>query len=281
MTTPEKHPKRVLLVGCGQVGTDLGQQLVEAGSQVYALRRNTNELPQAFERLAVDLLQPVAQPLPEVDAMVITLTPSMQDPAGGNGYLVALRHLADALPAVPQRVIFVSSTRVFEGHTDNRSLTEADAVAPVSERGETLVAGEQLAVELFDAHVVRPAGIYGPGREMLIRKVLQQEPINYVRKTNRIHQTDLVRALHMMLQLDTAPAVLHAIDDTPGVLLGDVVEHIATRLKVPPPPASESAEPSGRVLSGQRLATMLGTLTYPTYQHGYDQIIADRETHAQ
>lgn len=281
MTTPPQHTGRVLLVGCGQVGTELGQQLVAAGSQVHALRRNTDDLPQTFEPLAVDLLQPVEQSLPEVDAMVITLTPSMPDPADGKGYLVALRHLADALPTVPPRVIFVSSTRVFEGRTENRPVTETDAVAPVSERGETLVAGEQLVVELFGAHVVRPAGIYGPGREMLIRKVLQQEPVNYARKTNRIHQTDLVRALHVMLQLDTAPAVLHAIDDTPGVLLGDVVEYIAERLNVPPPPATEPAEPSGRVLSGQGLATLLGTLTYPTYRHGYDHIIADRQTHAE
>lgn len=281
MIAPQQNPERVLVVGCGQVGTELGQQLVAAGSRVYALRRNTRELPQTFHRLAVDLLQPVAQPLPKVDAMVITLTPSMQDPAGGNGYLVALRQLYDALPAVPPRVLFVSSTRVFEGHTEDRPLTEADPVAPVSERGETLVAGEQLAVELFDAHVVRPAGIYGPGREMLIRKVLQQQPVNHARKTNRIHQTDLVRALHMMLQLDAAPVMLHAIDDAPGVALGDVVDYIATRLNVSPPPASQPAEPSGRVLSGQRLTTLLGTLTYPTYRQGYDQIIVDRETHSQ
>lgn len=269
-------PERTLLVGCGQVGTQLGEQLVTAGSQVAALRRNPSQLPSTFTRLAVDLLQPVADTLPEFDAMVVTLTPRMQDPAGGNGYLVALQHLAQAMPSIPKRVVFVSSTRVFEGHTAPRPLTEEDPVEPVSQRGETLVAGEQAAVELFGAHIVRPAGIYGPGREMLIRKVLGHEPVQYERQTNRIHQTDLVRALYAMIKLNEPPQVLHASDQAPGAPLGDVVKYIATRLNVAPPPALEPGNSGGRILSGDRLSALVGRLTYPTYREGYDSILDAR-----
>ena len=276
--TQQHPPHRVLLVGCGQLGTELGQRLIADGSQVYGLRRNPSQLPRGIEPVAVDLVQPVPQSLPTVDAMVITLTPSITDPAGGNGYLVALQHLAQALPQVPSRVLFVSSTRVFEGTSTEQIITESDPVTPVSERGETLVAGEQLATQLFNAHIIRPAGIYGPGREMLLRKVLQQQPVQYVRRTNRIHQTDLAHALHKLLTLNTAPTVLHAIDRTPGVLLGDVVKYIADRLNVAPPPPVEPAESSGRMLSGDRLAELVGTLIYPTYKRGYDHLIAARET---
>lgn len=269
---------RVLLAGCGQLGTELGTMLLAEGWHVFGLRRTARQLPAEFSHLEVDLTSPVTQTLPAVDAMVITLTPSIQDPAGGNGYLTALRHLAAALDEIPPRVLFVSSTRVFEGAATDRALTEADPVAPVSERGHTLVAGEQLARELFDAHIVRPAGIYGPGREMLLRKVRQHEPVQYARRTNRIHQTDLARTLQRLLTLDDPPPVLHAIDRTPGVLLGDVVTYIASRLDEEPPPAVEPAETSGRVLSGDRLHHLLGTLSYPTYQHGYDQIITAHET---
>ena len=270
-------PDRTLLVGCGQVGSQLGEQLITAGSQVAALRRNPSQLPSTFTRLAVDLLQPTPDTLPEVDAMVVTLAPTMQDPAGGNGYLVALQHLAQAMPSIPARVVFVSSTRVFEGQTAPRPLAEEDSVAPASQRGETLVAGEHLAVELFGAHIVRPAGIYGPGREMLIRKVFGQKPVQYERQTNRIHQTDLVRALYAMITLDEPPKVVHASDQAPGALLGDVVKYIATRLKVPPPPALEPSNSGGRILSGDRLSTLVGALTYPTYREGYDSIIDARE----
>src|SRR5699024_5217115 len=113
--------------------------------------------------------------------------------------------------------------RVFGGQTASRPPAEEDSVAPASQRGETILAGERMAVDLFGAHIVRPAGIYGPGREMLIRKVFGQKPVQYERQTNRIHQTDLVRALYAMITLDEPPKVVHASDQAPGALLGDVV----------------------------------------------------------
>src|SRR5699024_4881840 len=75
-------PDRTLLVGCGQVGSQLGEQLITAGSQVAALRRNPSQLPSTFTRLAVDLLQPTPDTLPEVDAMVVTFATTMPDPGG-------------------------------------------------------------------------------------------------------------------------------------------------------------------------------------------------------
>src|SRR5690606_14907224 len=102
----------------------------------------------------------------------ITLTPALTAPGVPDGYLAALRNLAAALPRIPQRVLLVSSTRVFEGRPGERTLTEEDPPAPASARAETLLAGERLATELFGAHIVRPAGIYGPGRERLLRIVL-------------------------------------------------------------------------------------------------------------
>lgn len=266
----------VLIVGCGKVGSRLGDQLVQAGTQVFALRRETQGLPSAFTTLAIDLLEPIRKELPAVDSMVITLTPGMHDSVGNSGYLTALRHLAQALPNVPPRVVFVSSTRVFEGHTEDCLLTERDDVAPVSQRGQILVDGERLAAELFNAHIVRPAGIYGPGRDMLLRKVFQQEPVQHAKRTNRIHEADLVRALHYMLTPDAPPTVVHAVDRAPGSLLGDVVTHIADRLGVAPPPAGQPTKTSGRTLSGGLLGDLLGSLEYPTYVEGYDQILKAR-----
>lgn len=271
-------PQSVLLVGCGKVGTRLGQQLVQTGADVFALRRDTDSLPSTFTTLAIDLLEPIQQTLPYVDAMVITLTPGMQDAAGNSGYLTALQHVAQALSSIPPRVIFVSSTRVFEGYAADHIVTEDDPPVPGSQRGETLVEGEQLATELFDAHIVRPAGIYGPGRQMLLRKVQQHEPVQYARRTNRIHETDLVNALHYMLTADTPPAVLHAVDQAPATLAGDIVTHLADRLGVEPPPAIEPAETSGKTLSGALLTNLLGTLEYPTFVEGYDQML-ERVTH--
>jgi nucleoside-diphosphate-sugar epimerase len=275
--TAQEAPGRILLAGCGKVGTRLGKRLAHAGAEVFALRRSTAALPAAFSALPVDLREPVQRELPRVDAMVVTLTPDIQEaPDGSEGYLAALRNLATALPAKPQRVVFVSSTRVFEGRTDERPLTETDSPAPVTPRARTLRDGELLASELFDAHIVRPAGIYGPGREMLVRKVTEGAPVQYAKRTNRIHETDLVRTLQTLLFAENPPSILHAVDQAPASL-GEVVTYIAHRMGLQPPPRIEPEVASGTVLSGALLLSLLGTLQYPTFEAGYDHVIATRD----
>lgn len=269
-----RSPKNTLLVGCGQLGTELGQRLAADGVQVYGLRRNATDLPSPLKPVSVDLSQPVTTSLPDVDSMVITLTPSMPAVDNEPGYLMALKHLAQALPKTPARVVFVSSTRVFDGNPASYPITEDDAPVPASQRAQLLVAAEDLARELFDATIVRPAGIYGPGREMLIRKVRAGEPVNRKRRTNRIHQTDLARVLELMLTMPQPPAVLHAVDQTPGVPLGDVVDYIAQRLQLEPPQGSADDVVGGKILDARLLHTLLGPLYYPTFKQGYDQVIA-------
>lgn len=268
-------PARVLLIGCGQLGMRLGLRLVREGSEVVAVRRDPSALPPTFSAVAADLRRPLARPLPGADAMVITLPPDDESADGAAGYRSALEHLAHALPMVPQRVLFVSSTRVFDGMPGARPISEADEPAPASDRARALREGELLAVERFAAHIVRPAGIYGPGRESLIRRVVAGTPMQHARRTNRIHETDLVRALHAMLRTEAPPAVLHAVDQAPAPL-GDVAAHIAERLGVAPPPAIEPAVSSGTVLDGALLASLLGSLTHPGYRSGYDELLRER-----
>lgn len=264
-------PRRTLLVGCGKLGTRLGLRLVAAGGEVLALRRDTTGLPYAFARLSADLSAPVPRTLiPAVDDVVITLPPG--DDGAEPAYVRSLRHLADALPAAPRRVVLVSSTRVLEGRAGPTPLTEADAPAPASARAAALLDGERLAIERLDALVVRPAGIYGPGRDTLVRKVRGGSPVQYARRTNRIHETDLVRSLEAMLGEPEPPRLLHAVDARPAPL-GEVVTWIAEALGVPPPPRIEPAVPSGTVLGGDRLIALLGRLRYPSFEDGYRALL--------
>jgi nucleoside-diphosphate-sugar epimerase len=263
----------VLLFGCGKVGIRLGELLIGAGHRVFAVRRDVEALPSSFTGIALDYRRPFTAELPSVDSMVVTLTPRASERESPD-LVNPLRRLAAALPARPRRVILVSSTRVFDGGPGLRTLTEDDLPSPASPRAQALLASESEARRLFDAIVVRPAGIYGPGREHLIRQVVRGVPMDRQRRTNRIHETDLVRALHELLRAPKPPQTLHAVDGHPAAR-GEVIDYIAHRLRIPAPPALPS-EPSGHLLSGARLASLLGTLRYPDYRSGYDDIIADR-----
>lgn len=261
---------RTLLVGCGRVGIRVGELLLAAGGEVVGLRRDPCPLPATFTPIAADLREPLTSALPAVDALVITLSP-----AAAASYRDPLQHLAAALPSVPRRTVFVSSTRVLEGYDASRPLTEADPARPRSERARILLEGEELARELFGASIVRPAGIYGPGREHLLRTVREGRPVEHDRRTNRIHEVDLARAIAALLKAPRPPALLHAVDRVPSTL-GEVVTHIAQRLGEPVPPRAVPDPGAGTVLDGSALLDLLGPLEVPDFRAGYDAMIDGR-----
>ncbi len=265
--------RRTLLVGAGKVGTSLGERLVAAGDQVVAIRRRADGIPPSFVPIVADLASATLPVLPEVDCLVVTLPPG--DDSGF--YRAALERLRSGLPAVPARTVFVSSTRVFEGWDTPRPLDESDEVRPASARAEQLVDGERAAIDLFGATVVRPAGIYGPGRERLLRQVVAGEAVDHERRTNRIHERDLVRLLARLLRDDDPPALVHAVDRRPATL-GEVVGFIADRLGVARPPHAAAAPGArrGTVLAGAQMHALVPDLDYPTFVEGYGELVDAR-----
>lgn len=256
-----------LIVGFGKLGTCLARELTGDGADVVALRRTDGDLPAGVSGIVADIASPLARALPEVDSVVITVPPS----GAPKGYRSALENLARALPSPPRRTVFVSSTGVFEGAASRPRLTENDEPALLTTRARGLYDGETAARELFDAVVVRPAGIYGPGRDFLVRRVRDGIPLDHRRWTNRIHEADLAHAVRALLEMPHPPALVHAVDERPAPL-GDVVSHIARRLAVDTP-ANTGVEESGHVLDGGLLRTVLSSLTYPTYVEGYDAML--------
>ena len=63
---------RILIAGCGDVGTTLGRSLSAAGHEVWGLKRHPADLPPGIQPLAADLTDPAtlnALP-PALDAVV-------------------------------------------------------------------------------------------------------------------------------------------------------------------------------------------------------------------
>lgn len=271
----QSAPARLLIAGFGKLGARLGERYAARGAEVFGVRRSDSTARSGVELIRADLATSEASPLdlPRVDALVITLPPPAFDGVvAPDGYRCSLESLTASLPSIPERVVFVSSTRVFEGRGDGSVITEADAPAPTSDRARALLDGERRAVELLGASVIRPSGIYGPGRDSLIRRVLAGAPIQYARRTNRVHEADLVRVIEAMLERPNAPALLHATDSHPATL-GDVATFVAGELGVDAPPRIHPEEAGGTVLDGHRMLELLGTLDYPGYRDGYAEMV--------
>lgn len=128
-------------------------------------------------------------------------------------YVNGCRHLATAFPGVP--LLFTSSTSVY-AQTDGSVVTEESPAIPDRETGRLLLEAENVTLEAGGI-VARLAGIYGPGRSVILKKFLSGEAVieeDGRRFLNQIHRDDAARAV---LHLATTPTtgVINVSDSTP------------------------------------------------------------------
>ena len=275
----DTESRRVLLAGCGDVGTALGLRLSDRGWSATGVRRHADRRPAPLAGVSLDLTDPGETRLPDVDAVVVTLTADGHDVAGyEHTYLGGLRGLRRALGKQEPLVVLVSSTGVLGGG-DGERVTETTPPDPQRPTAHVLLAAEELAAELFpDLVIVRPAGIYGPGRTSMVERVRRGAPLAHRRVTNRIHRDDLVTVLATVLSSAEPPRLLHAVDHD-AALLGDVAAHLAHRLGVPVPPddSGPGEGPLGKIVDGELVHALVPReeWRYPTFREGYDALLAD------
>jgi nucleoside-diphosphate-sugar epimerase len=278
--------ERVLIAGCGYVGCRLAVTLAADGVPVWGLRRNPAGLPDGVEAVAADVSDPGSlRGLPDgLDALVYAVSPSGRSEAEyRTAYVDGLRNTLEALEATPpERVLLVSSTGVY-GQRDGRWVDEQTRPEPADATGAIVLEGEAL-VEDWDGPgiTLRLGGIYGPGRERTVRRVLDGEaacppPDRY---GNRIHRDDAAGAIHHLLTLPDPAGLYLGVDREPAALR-DVYRWIAERAGAPDPcrgRASEDGESAGRRgtnkrCSSQRLLESGFRFRYPTFREGYAPFI--------
>lgn len=271
--------ERMLVAGCGDLGARLGERLAGQGHRVFGLRRRPERVPAPLEPLGADLLKPdeLAGRLPEgLTRVFFILTPDRYDGPGYEAaFVTAQRHLIDALhrqSAELRRYVFVSSTSVYGQHA-GEWVDEDSPAEPTRATGAALLEGEAVAgAAPWTSTVVRFAGIYGGGRDALVRKVLRGEPCRAGHYTNRIHRDDAVGVLAHLASDGTPPGTYLGVDHEPAPQCA-VMGEIARRLGVTAPrlssdPATTPRAGSKRCSSRRLLATGYA-FVHPTYREGY------------
>ena len=107
-------------------------------------------------------------------------------------YLEGARNLIEGLR--PDVLLFTSSTSVY-AQSSGEWVTEESATEPERETGRVLREAEQLVIERGGC-VARLAGIYGPGRSVLLKKFLTGEAVieeGGSRWINQAHRDDMRR----------------------------------------------------------------------------------------
>ena len=277
---------RILIAGCGDVGTALGLSLAERGHDVFGARRSAHRLPEPLHPLPVDLTdaRAVERAVPAVEVVVYAVAAGSRDEgAYRRAYVDGVSTLLDVLEArakPPRRVFFVSSTSV-HGERGGEWIDETTPPAPRGFAGESLVAGERrMLASPIPATVVRFAGIYGPGRGWMIERAragasCAGDPPKF---TNRIHRDDCAGVLAHLVGLgDRCDDVYIGVDDAP-VEECDVLDWLAARLGAPSPRrvrgGEAAARGSGKRCSNARLRASGYRFRYPTFREGYAAVLA-------
>jgi len=286
--------RRVVILGCGYIGIELGRQLTEAGHDIVGVRRSESgceSIEEAgFEAHQADLTDPDdVDALPEADWLVFAAS------SGGRNAEAARRIYVDALADViesygqreqtPDRLVYTSSTGVYGDH-DGEWVDEETALEPTTEKTEVLVEAERIAREKsadygIDGTVARFSGLYGPDRYRLERYIEGPVTEGYL---NMVHRADAAGAVAYLLTHDCARDEAVLVTDDEPVDKWTFADWLAEECGLDSPPKRTkkerltddglSAAARRRILtskrcSNERLRELGYSLQYPTFREGY------------
>lgn len=284
MTFNASSQEKLLIIGCGDIGQRLAQQLDPYRYQVTGLRRHPPVYLPYLKYRVCDATQ--AAQLDALlgsdafDIIVISMTPAERSDAGyETAYVQTCRNLVAGLKRhqrQPRLILFVSSTAVY-GQNDGSWVDELSPTEPNSFSGKRLLEAEKVIRESGFAHSnIRFSGIYGPGRNRLIEQVKQQRASASTDFTNRIHADDCAGVLAHLIELQRTQAlasVYLATDSSPTPMI-EVVSWIAEQLGIKDFLSPETVNERGnKRIRNQRLLMSGYSLRYPDFRAGYAALI--------
>ena len=263
--------KQALIFGLGFSGHAIAERLREAGWKVIGTTRSGGAEALRFDGTASLRLKTVA----EDAALVISCVPPARD--GSDPVLDAF---PEGFPRA-RAVVYLSATSVY-GDRNGQWAFEGEPPTPSLRRGLARAEAELLWLETGGpVHVLRCAGIYGPGRSVLDK--LDRAVVREGHVINRIHIDDLAELVARIAQTPV-PGIYNVADGHPEA--PEAVVDFAARLAgQPTPPRVGWRDPSlsemarsfysetKRVDIGRAKRTFSWEPRYPSYREGLRQVL--------
>jgi len=274
---------QIVIAGCGFLGEAAAGFFLEAGWRVLGLCATEESAARLADRpfpvAVVDISKPIRVPAGwESPDVVVHCASSGR--GGADAYRAVYRdgleHLRDAFS--PGRLIFTGSTSVYS-QVDGGWVTEDSPAEPDRETGRVLLEAEKVALEAGGV-VARLAGIYGPGRSVLLKKFLDGSAVLEAggnRWINQIHRDDGARALLLLAQHEAAAGIYNVCDDTPTTqreIYGWIADHLNRPL--PPEGPADLNRKRGwtsKRISNARLRSLGWSPRYPGYRDALGELV--------
>jgi len=262
-----------IILGAGFTAGRVALRLLEQGAEVVVTNRQRTEIPGA-QSLSLNLetgggvgaLGPLVSSRTAILHSIPTFT--------GTAELVAFLR-----PLRPRRMVYLSTTGVY-GPADQ--VDEKTAPHPDTEQHRLRIETETaLADGPWSSMILRPAGIYGPGRGVhWSTRRNQFRPTARQGMVSRIHVDDLAEHAARALQSDAVGAYPVA-DEAPCPSV-EVAQWTCAYLGIPFVAGEIARERRGRRVDGAAVRRRLGvSLRYPSYREGVPACLREEDARPQ
>ena len=274
---------KVLIIGCGDLGGTVAEQLSVMGVDVTGVRRSAAAIG-GVNTIQADVTDPKSlETLKDLQPEILiycVAANGQTDAQYKSHYVDGLNHVlaTQVTNILLKHVFFVSSTRVYGQATDTL-LDESSPVIATDFGGERLLEAEALLNNLTcNTTVLRLSGIYGVGRLRMIN--LAKDPQNWPAQntwTNRINKDDAAAFMvYLVTQALANKSVneCYIVTDSKPSSQYEVLTWLANQLHVKfnlntPPIAG------GKRLSNQSMLDTGFQLQYPNFKTGYQALLTD------
>ena len=292
--------KRLVIFGCGYVGTAVAQAAQAAGARVEALTRNPDKAAalqaQGLSRVVVAELSSTGwhrQIAGGADFVVNCVSSGGGHDGYERSYVAGMKSILSwaAQGQTPVGTLaYTSSTSVYpqgDGAAVDETLPAPGATpnGRIIRESETLLehAPAQACRRWF---IFRLAGIYGPGRHHLLNQLREGANVlggQGAHHLNLVHRDDIVAALLAGLTApDSVRNEIFNVADKAPALREEVVRWLAARLGRPPPVfdgvagVRRGGEPMpDRIISSARIQRLLGWQPrFADYRAGYEKLLS-------
>ena len=292
--SPSASPKLVIF-GCGYVGTAVALEALRRGVKVTALTRNATNAHVLREQGVATVIADLASDHWHAELRGPFTFALNCVSSGGGGLENYARSYRDGMRSIVAWMkghgpvgtcVYTSSTSVYP-QGEGVAVIETSSTDGASERGKIIRESEKTLVEAEGVcsrwFVLRLAGIYGPGRHHLLEQVrLGTVAGRGEHRLNLIHRDDIVRAIWSCFDSPTelANEVFNVADDAPTPKR-DVVNWLAQRVGCPSP--RFTGEPVGqrqtltpdRLIVNRKIRDMLGWRpAFPDYRAGFNDLLS-------
>lgn len=273
----KEERKKISILGCGWLGLPLAKSLLSKGYEVKGsttseskleVLKNAGILPFQIQLEENQIIGNMEDFLQKIDVLVIDIPPGLRKEVSTSSEMTFVNKVKTLIPFIEksgiQKVIFVSSTSVYGDNFPIVEITEETQPNPDTESGKQLVISETLLQSNpnFKTTVIRFGGLLGEDRHPVKFLAGRTNVENPEAPVNMIQRKDCIGIIEKTLdfarddnwewnQTFNAVAPQHPTRKA-------YYHKKAENLNLPLPTFAENSESKGKIISSEKVETILG-----------------------